>query len=321
MYTYLGYGKIILNNRGSGALFGYIKIDKNSLSEQEYEQYRALYCSLCRQLGKDYSVFARMILSFDCTFYALLIMSLSAECPEFAEGRCRFNPTKKCSYCISDRKALSQAAALSVSSAYFKLIDNINDSKWYKRLFYRILKPVFSRWRNKAKEKYPFIDSCVEKMMIAQQKVESDACCDIDRAAHPTATMLSEICEGIPESFHLKQSFDKQKQKRILNTFGYFLGRWIYLMDAADDFEKDLKSGSFNPFVVAGYSKEDLEEHILPILNHSLSEILLSYSLLDECRYDAIISNTLYSACVKIQKNILSKYTDQPVGEKNEESI
>ena len=300
-------------------MFGYIKIDKDALSEQEYERYRAVYCSLCRQLGKEYSVFARFILSYDCTFYALLIMSLAEDCPEFQDGRCRFNPTKKCSYCCSDTKALSQAAALSVSTAYFKLVDNIQDSGFFKKLGCRIIKPMFSRWRDKAKEKYPFIDEAVEEMMRRQENAENDPNCTIDEAADPTATMLSQICASVPENFNLKLSCDKEKQKRILSTLGYFLGRWIYLMDAADDFEDDHKNGGFNPFVIAGYDSEHIAENVLPALNHSLSEVLLSNGLLDKGRYDAIISNILYSACPKVQKSTLSKYETNSDQRSNDE--
>ena len=289
-------------------MFGYIRIDKNSLNDEEYERYRAIYCSLCKQLGKEYSPFARWILSYDCTFYALLILSLTKECPRFKDGRCRFNPVKRCSYCSSDVKALSQAAALSVSCVYFKLTDNIRDAGFFKRLGCRLIKPVVSRWRNKAKKKYFDIDQAVEAMIMKQQKVEDSPFCTVDEAADPTAVMLSTICQSIPDDFDLNISFDTEKQKRIFSVIGYYLGRWIYLMDAADDFLEDRNSGGFNPFLLAGYDENNLPEHVLPILNHSLSEVLLSYSLLDKGRYDVIISDILYSACVKIQKFTLSKY-------------
>ncbi|MBR4880562.1 MAG: hypothetical protein IKU19_01430, partial [Clostridia bacterium] len=32
-----------------------------------------------------------------------------------------------------------------------------------------------------------------------------------------------------------------------LYNFGYHIGKWIYILDAADDFEKDKKSGEYNP--------------------------------------------------------------------------
>ena len=106
-------------------MFGYIKADRANLLGKEYEAYRGVYCSLCRQLGRDYSLPARFILSYDCTFYAVMILTLSEEPPSYCQGRCRFNPLKKCSYAQTNTKAMSMAAALSVSSAYFKLRDNI----------------------------------------------------------------------------------------------------------------------------------------------------------------------------------------------------
>ena len=221
-------------------MFGYIKVDRANLLGKEYEAYKGIYCSLCRQLGRDYSIFARFILSYDCTFYAMLIMSLSEETPCYRKGRCRFNPAKKCLYADTGTQALSLAAALSVSSAYYKLIDNIHDSPWYKRMLYRLLQPIFSRWRRKAGKRYPAIDAAVGQMLARQIAAESSPDVSIDAAAQPTADMLAAVCALIPDTVPLS-SPDNERTKRILSAFGYFLGRWIYLIDAADDYEKDIK--------------------------------------------------------------------------------
>ena len=64
---------------GERDLFGYIKVDSANLLGKEYEAYKGIYCTLCKQLGKDYSVLARFILSYDCTFYAMLALDLAEE--------------------------------------------------------------------------------------------------------------------------------------------------------------------------------------------------------------------------------------------------
>jgi hypothetical protein len=302
-------------------LFGYIKVDRANLLGKEYDAYKGIYCGLCKQLGKDYSIFARFILSYDCTFYAMLILSLAEETPSYCQRCCRFNPLKKCHYCESETPALSLAAALSVISAYFKLRDNLLDSPLYKRIAYRLLQPIFSRWRRKAKKRYPEIDHAVEEMMQSQLAAEHDPAVSIDMAAEPTAKMLSTVCAMIPDQITLK-SGDPEKVKRILSAFGYFLGRWIYLIDAADDYEKDIRHHNFNPYITVIDDPEMIAPTIRPILNHALSETLLSYGLLDPGRYDPIILNVLKISCVNIQNQILNQYSSSTQnGETHEESL
>lgn len=293
-------------NMGDMDLFGYIKVDSANLLGKEYEAYKGIYCTLCKQLGKEYSVFARFILSYDCTFYAMLGLDLCQEPPCFKEGRCRFNPFKKCHYADTKTKAFSLAAALSVISAYYKLKDNLLDSPWYKRIIYRLVQPFFASWRKKAAKKYPEIDQSVSKMMEEQLKAENNPDCVLDRAAQPTADMLGEMCALLTEDISLRDNLDQNTTKRVFQTLGYYMGRWIYLIDAADDYEKDKIHHNFNPFLLP--NTDDSVENIRGNLNHALSEALLSYGLYEKGRYDSIINNVLCVSCVNIQNKILSGF-------------
>ena len=199
-------------------MFGYIRVDRANLLGKEYEAYKGIYCSLCKQLGKDYSVLARLFLSYDCTFYAMMALDLYEQPPCYRQGRCRFNPLKKCQYAQSETKAFSLSAALSVISAYYKLRDDLLDSPWYKRIAYRMVQPFFARWRKKAAQRYPAIDASVRKMMDEQVKAEHDPACRLDQAASPTATMLSEMCALLTEYIPLRPALDRQSTQRILRT-------------------------------------------------------------------------------------------------------
>ena len=287
-------------------MFGYIRVDKANLLGKEFEAYNGIYCMLCKQLGKDYSIFARLILSYDCTFYAMMALDLAEQPPCYQEGRCRFNPFKKCHYADTETAAFSLAAALSVISAYYKLIDNLLDSPWYKRILYRLIQPFFALWRKKAAKKYPAIDEAVSNMMERQINAEQDKNCSLDMAADPTATMLGEMCALLTEHIPLRKPLKKDTAKRILQTMGYAMGRWIYLIDAADDYEKDQKHHNFNPFLLS--ETDNLSAYMEANLNHALSDALLSYGLLEKGRYDSIIRNVLYISCVNIQKKILSRF-------------
>ena len=126
-------------------MFGYLRVQKSELLVREYEAYKAVYCGLCKQLGKDYSFLTRMALSYDCTFYAMLLMSLERSCKGFDKGRCKFNPLKKCQYAYCGDESYSKASALTVISAYYKLKDDLTDSGFFKRIAVRLIKPFFGR--------------------------------------------------------------------------------------------------------------------------------------------------------------------------------
>ena len=84
------------------------------------------------------------------------------------------------------------------------------------------------------------------------------------------------------------------------------MGRWIYLIDAADDYEKDVKHHRFNPFSLPG--ADSSPAFIEASLNHALSEALLSYGLYSRGRYDSIILNVLRHSCVNIQNKIMEQF-------------
>ena len=112
-------------------MFGYIKIAKPELKIKEYETYKAVYCTLCRTLGKEYGIWTRFTLSYDFTFLALLNMALSDGCDEAERKHCVCNPLKKCNYCKNDEKIKMPAAAAMIM-VYYKLLDNIADEKGIK---------------------------------------------------------------------------------------------------------------------------------------------------------------------------------------------
>ena len=101
-------------------MFGYVRIAKGELKVKEYEMYKAVYCSLCRDLGRSYGPISRLTLSYDFTFLALLNMSLSDECDCIERKRCAFNPLKKCNYCKEDND-LKMPSAAAMIMLYYKL--------------------------------------------------------------------------------------------------------------------------------------------------------------------------------------------------------
>ena len=286
-------------------MFGYLQIHKDELKVKEYEAYKSVYCGLCKQLGRDYGFLTRLILSYDCTFYAILLMSLKRSCTGFSDGRCKFNPLKKCKFADCKDNAYSKASALSVISAYYKVVDDIDDSGFFKRIALKIAKPFFGRRQKKAARRFPEIEIIVSEMMKNQKAAENDELVTIDKAANPTAKMISDLAalEG-----------GNDLQKRVLSEFGYQIGRWVYLIDAADDYEKDKKSSNFNPFIKADINDKD---YINSVLSQSLARAYDAYNLLDIIDFKPIIDNMMLYGFPNIQNAVLNNRQEV----KNEQSV
>ena len=218
-------------------MFGYVRVKKGELRVREWETYRGLYCSLCRALSKRYGLPARLILSYDVTFLLCIRLAQTGTVPHFHPGRCPLNPTKRCSYCDNGESAFDFACAAAVILFYYKLHDNLTDSGLWKRLFFYVLLPAAAFWRKKAMRLFPAVEETVASAMREQAQTEHDETDSTDRAAHPSADALGKLMAD-----------GAQEQTQAYYRFGYCVGRWVYLIDAADDLKKDLKSGNYNVF-------------------------------------------------------------------------
>ena len=267
-------------------MFGYVRIDKPELKVKEYEMYKAVYCSLCKTLGRSYGILSRFTLSYDFTFLAILNMSLKDGCTGFYQKRCAFNPLKKCNYC-KETELLDMPAAAAMIMIYYKLIDNIADEKGLKKLGYFMLKPFFGRARKKAAKQYPEIEDIVADCIKAQTKLEKENCTELDVAANPTAKALSEI-------FMLCS--DDEIQKRVLNRLGYCIGRYIYLLDAACDLNDDIKKGSYNVLKngIENDIKAYLKDRVEPQLYFCINEACKAFELLEIKKFKSILGNIIY---------------------------
>lgn len=287
-------------------MFGYVRPYKSELLVREYDQYKAVYCQLCRELGKNYGYTARFFLSYDCTFYALLALSVSCSAMSPCKGRCAANPLKRCKYLASSGEEYQKAAALSMLLACHKLKDNVDDEGGLKSLGCRVLLPFVSRKAKKAARRYPFLAEAAEKAMEEQRTAEKTGA-GVDACAQPTAGLLAALFRELGR--------EDPGQSAALERFGYFLGRWIYLMDASDDLEKDLKSGGFNPFIprLGLEGKEELspeerkqaDEACNQALNATAAQMVLALNLVDLGELGPLVENVVKKGLPELQREIL----------------
>ena len=267
-------------------MFGYVRAAKAELKVKEYETYKAVYCSLCKNLGKNYGVLSRLTLSYDFTFLSLLNMALQDGCDSFKSGRCAFNLLKKCNYCQND-EALAMPSAAAMIMIYYKIEDNISDERFFKKIGNIMLKPLFYRAFKKAKGQYPQIAEIIDCYIKAQEAVEAENSKEIDAACDPTANAMARIFALCSED---------GAQKRVLQRLGYCMGRYIYLLDAAVDLAQDIKNGSYNVLKYKDCEDfNDLAENIVkPQLYFCANEAARAFELLDIKKYRTILGNIIY---------------------------
>lgn len=282
---------------------GYIKAYKPELKVKDYEVYKGIYCSLCKQLRKSYSPLAQLFLSYDFAFLLMLKMAISPEIPTFKIRRCHYNPLVKCNCCTNEEIAL--CADLSMIISYYKVKDNIRDSKILKKVAISLFLPIISIMHNKAKRRLPEFEKIIANAMFEQARLEENDHTGVDEAAEPTARALSAI-------FAMHESDDEQKL--VLERLGYMLGRWIYFVDAVDDLPDDFKNNSFNPFKLnitdfASTQQKDLFfEYAGEVLSTTAGEAVLAFELLNTNRFQDILENILLDGLTKVEAEVLEKY-------------
>ena len=223
-------------------MFGYVRADTPYLYIKDDNLYRAMYCGVCKGISEVCGQSARMGLSYDVTFLSVILHNLAGIDVTIEKSHCL-------THCIRSRSMANvdeltrKLGALNTALVYYKYTDDIMDGDngrgkrlWFKKGFRRV------------KKAYPEIARIVGENMQAQEKAEEAETDSVDRAADATANMLAEFCDYALED----------KKTEFSHNLFYALGKWIYLIDALDDYDKDIKKGSYNPFAYA-YEAESRE--------------------------------------------------------------
>ena len=216
-------------------MFGYVRTDTPYLYIKDERLYRAMYCGLCKGIAQTSGNAARMGLSYDITFLSVVMHNILGIDVKIEKQHCL-------THCIRSRdmaevdELTRQLGALNTILVYYKYTDDIEDGDrgrgkrlWFKQGF------------RKAVKKYPEIATIVRDNLAEQSKVEKANTDSVDRAADSTATMLAEFSN---------YALGEKKSVHTRNLF-YAVGKWIYLIDALDDYDKDKKKGAYNPFLLA----------------------------------------------------------------------
>lgn len=286
---------------GGEHVFGYVKPYTPELKMIENQYYRAAYCGLCRAMRDEIGVLSRMTLSYDITFLVLARLALTGEIPEFHKKRCFLHPLKK-RLVMKKNDALLFSAHVSAILTQYKIADDVTDEKGFKKIGALLLKSLFSHSYKKAKKGYLELDKSVKEHLSSLRCTEREKTRSADKPAALFGALMSDIMTiGIEEG----------EKERIGATIGTAIGRWIYLIDALDDIEKDRKTGSYNPFILLFDGAELDREKMLDIKAAMLSVLGKAVSAFDLLDFDGrrdlegLISNVLTEGMPRMTDAVL----------------
>lgn len=259
-------------------MFGYIIINKAEMKFKEFDLYHAYYCGICRDLKRRYGAPGQISLSYDMTFLAMLLTGLYE--PETKDGSCKclVHPLER--HATRNNIFTEYAADMNALFAYYKCRDDWADERKVGHLLYgKILEGRTERMKKLYREK---LDR-VGKLMQDFTETEENPDADIDVLAGLFGQVMAEIV-----------AVRKDEWEENLKRLGFFLGKFIYLMDAYEDIENDMKKGTPNP-LKKRYGTPDFEEECRTILTMMMSECCREFETLPILENVEILRNVLYS--------------------------
>ena len=258
-------------------MFGYVTAYKPELKMKDFYKYKAYYCGLCKVLREKYGFLGQLTLTYDMTFLVILLHSLYESDMNFEEHRCVVHPAKKQKMLYNE--ITEYAADMNIVLTYFHFVDDWKDEKSKAGLVgVRAFRKTYLEIEKKYPKKCRIIRSCLKKLQACEGQKEEN----IDITARYFGELMAELL-----------TYRQDVWKKTLRRMGFYLGKFIYILDAYDDVEQDLESGSYNA-LISLYGEPDFDERCKEMMTYVLAECTSQFERLP-CIEDAdILRNILY---------------------------
>ena len=278
-------------------MFGYVRPSVRDLPEEELDRFRAMYCGLCHTLSRRYGQAARFILNYDFTYLAILLSDGTAGAQ--GAGRCYTSPIKKRPF-LEPTAAMELAADESVILAYWQLRDGVADHGFWCGLKYRIASVLLRPAYRKARERRLQFDAGTKAHLSELAALERERCSSLDAPADAFAKLLALAAEEVSDPV----------RRRVTAQMLYHLGRWVYLVDAADDLRADIKSGGYNPLALRFTPKDGAlapaDSEVLALtLDGSVRAMAAAFELLPETKYTPVLRAAVYEGLYAVGAAVL----------------
>lgn len=259
-------------------MFGYVVMNKPEMKFREYDEYRTYYCGLCRELKEKSGIPGQLTLSYDLTFVLLLLDALYEPAIQKGTSYCAVHPFRK--QPIRRSSMTEYAADMNLLLTYYKCMDDWNDEKKVTGLTYA---KVLERDLKKIRLKYPDKADDIEKLLGQLSEMEKNGEKNIDLVSGCFGNLFAEIL-----------AYQKDMWEPSLRKIGFYMGKFIYIMDAYEDLGKDLEKKNYNPFSEICIM-EAFEDYVRQILVMMMTEACREFERLPIFRHDTILRNILYS--------------------------
>ncbi len=267
-------------------MFGYIRPLKCELKMREYDYYRAAYCGLCNALRARCGIKARFIVNYDFVFLALVISAATERKGDISVKK------RRCIVCPSGRECMSSdafsvAAEASVILTYLKFEDDVRDSKSFLKSFSaRFCMLLLKSSYKKAALNNPVYNKRARRLLDELCALEENRSSSLDETADKFALVLQNTIA------------ENSENVRILREMLYHIGRFVYIVDALDDFEEDFLKGEYNPIAERFSVSEkilpaEVLEEVLITLEQSRLSVLRAFELLEACDASGVLRNII----------------------------
>nr|MBR4281759.1 hypothetical protein [Clostridia bacterium] len=256
-------------------MFGYVRPNLTDMSPEAQQRYRAHYCGLCHAIGARHGSLARMALTFDLAYLTIFLGSLYEPEETAGEGRCVPHPVKPHGWTRS--RVTDYAADMTIALTWHKLRDDWQDDRNFPA---KAASAALKKAYGKVKAAWPRQCGAIERTLADLSEVEKRRDPSPDAAARCFGELMAEL-------FVMQEDY----WANALRAFGYSLGRYIYLLDAVCDYDKDAKKGSYNPVALMGKEPQDLRD----TLEMLLGDASAAFEKLPLIQDEEILRNILYS--------------------------
>lgn len=259
-------------------MFGYIIVNKAEMKFKDFDIYQSFYCGICRDLKKKYGAWGQLSLSYDMTFLAILLTGLYD--PETETGSCKCIAHPFENHPTRNNIFTAYAADMNLLFAHYKCEDDWKDEKKIGKLIYgRMLEGRTGKLKDRYREKIRTINLLMQEFSDTEKRRDAD----IDALSGLFGRVMGEI-----------MAVREDEWAESLRRLGFFLGKFIYLCDAYEDIEQDIKKGRPNP-LKGRYESADFEEECRTILMMMMSECCKEFERLPILENVEILRNILYS--------------------------
>ena len=260
-------------------MFGYFRFLNQYSDYRTQAAYKNYYCGLCFALELHYGALSRMLLSYDVTILAIALHAHPApQCDKIKCLGCR-----QCKEQYFQSETWKKIAAVNILLAAEKMRDDIHDERSLKaKLGAFFYKGVI----DKAVSDYPQLQEAIRTgyaAIVAAEQENRDVLQIGDRFADMMVSILTvgfsasdTVCDYVRE-----------------------ISRWLYYIDAMDDYDEDLKKHRFNPVAIPQLPYRDYLTTHYPQIRQHLRSLYASHSALAEQLQDNSAESEILRSILK----------------------